>query len=161
MRQSLGAFTINSKSIKEFGGERMRLIIFVLISVLLTSCGHVTSNEESDQIFQANQIPGCVKELPKSNPSLNNYFSYSFEETLKVDLCLPSNCCPDSNRFEYSYLLSSDTIKVTAFDIEEHLCRCTCDYMVHSEIIGLVQNEYIFECTYYDSVFYREIVVRN
>ena len=146
---------------KKSGGEIMRIILIALISIFFTSCGHVTSNEESEPKFQANQIPGCVKGLPKNNPSLNNYFNYSFGETLKVDLCLPSNCCPDSYRFDYSYILSDDTIKVSVFDIEEHLCRCMCDYMVHSEIVGLEQDEYIFECIYYDSVFYCQNVSRN
>jgi hypothetical protein len=143
------------------GGYIMRLVLIVLVSVIFTSCGQLTSVDKEELNFQAHQIPGCVQNLPKNSPAFNSCFTYSFEDTLKVDLCLSSNCCPDSGRFEYSYLVSGDTIKVSVVDIAEHLCRCTCNYIVHSDISGLEQDEYIFECIYYDSVFYQQTVVRN
>ena len=139
----------------------MRLVLILLVFVYLTSCGQSTSIEKEDPNFKAHQIPGCVQDLPKNSPIFKSCFSYSFEDTLKVDLCLSSNCCPDSSRFDYSYLLSDDTIKVTVVDVAEHLCRCTCNYIILSEITGLEQDEYIFECIYYDSVYYQQCVIRK
>jgi len=140
----------------------MRLVLIMLVLVIFTSCGQLTSvKEEEEPNFQAYQIPGCVQDLPKNSPTLSSCFTYSFEDTLKVDLCLSSNCCPDSGRFAYSYLLAEDTIKLTVVDIAEHLCDCICNYIVHSDISGLNQDEYIFECIYYDSVYYQQMVVRK
>ena len=139
----------------------MRLVFTMLVFVIFTSCGQLTSVKEEEPNFQAHQIPGCIPDLARNSPAFDPCFSYLFEDTLKVDLCLSSNCCPDSNRFAYSYLLSEDTIKLTIVDIAAHLCRCICNYRVHSDISGLEQDKYIFECIYYDSVYYRQIVVRK
>ena len=139
----------------------MRLGFIILVFVIFTSCGQLTSVKEKEPNFQAHQIPGCIQDLPKNSLAFTSCFTYSFEDTLKVDLCLSSNCCPASGRFAYSYLLSEDTITLTVVDIAAHLCRCICNYRVHSDISGLEQDKYIFECIYYDSVYYRQIVVRK
>jgi len=139
----------------------MRLIFILLVFFYLTSCGQSTSVEKENPNFKAYQIPGCTQDLPKNSSLFNSCFTYSFMDTLKVDLCFTSNCCPDSGRFDYSYSLSHDTIKVTVVDIAEHLCRCNCNYIVHTEISGLEENEYVFECTYYDSVYYQQVVSRK
>lgn len=139
----------------------MRIVFILLVFVYLTSCGQSTSVEKESPNFKAHQIPGCTNDLPKNSLFFNSCFTYSFMDTLKVDLCLSSNCCPDSGRFEYSYSLSHDTIKVTVVDIAEHLCRCICNYIVHTETSNLEENEYVFECIYYDSVYYRQVVARK
>ena len=139
----------------------MKSILIVLIFVFFISCGQMTSVEKEKPNFQSYQIPGCIQELPINRHTDTTCFNYLFGETLKVDLCLPANCCPDSGRFEYSYLITGDTLKVTVIDIAENLCRCTCDYMVHSDISYLEHDEYIFKCIYYDSVYYQQTIVRN
>ena len=139
----------------------MRLGFIILFFAIFTSCGQLTSVKEEEPNFQTYQIPGCIPDLTRNSPAFDPCFTYSFKDTLKVDLYLSSNCCPDSGRFAYSYLLSEDTIKLSVVDIAAHLCRCICNYRVHSDISGLEQDKYIFECIYYDSVYYRQIVVRK
>jgi hypothetical protein len=139
----------------------MRIIVVVLVFLLLTSCAELTSSDKEKVDSRAYQIPGCIPGLLRDRNENNTGFSYVFDDTLSVDLSLNANCCPDSNRFDYSFIIVSDTIKFSVVDTAENLCRCICDYIVHADMIHLEQDTYIFKCIYYDSVYYQQEVVRK
>jgi hypothetical protein len=144
-----------------FAGDKMRLVIVVIVLLLLTSCDQPTTDEKEKINFQAYQIPGCITGQIRDATGDSTCFNYVFKDTLKVDLCLTANCCPDSNRFDYSNLILSDTIKFFVADTAENLCRCNCAYIVHADISNLKLDAYIFECIYYDSLYYKQEVVRT
>ena len=137
----------------------MKLIFYLLITLFIISCNDSTApTYKPNVVFK--QIPGCNNSnLLKT--SLDSCFNYTFSNSLKIDLCVPANCCPDSDRFDYSYSLDHNTINLTVLDTAAHLCRCICNYVVEIEISGLSDNRYNFYCTYDDSVYYKEELINN
>ena len=135
------------------------LFTFLVTLVLMLSCRN--SSDPEKNFFNARQIPGCNSSLPKSADEQNGNFSYVFDENLKIELDLNANCCPDSNRFDYSCQISNDTIYFTVIDTAAHLCKCICNYTLSAEIGGLDNDEYTFICSYYDSIYYNEKVLKN
>lgn len=133
---------------------------FISLTVYFASCSDdsPTKTTNEDVVFASNQIPGCNSTLSLSKlPSDSFCFSYTFDETLKIDFCVPGNCCPDSNRFVTNYNIKSDTLFVTVADTAENLCYCICNYTIHIEVTGLPNENYVFRCDYEDLV-YNEIV---
>ena len=139
----------------------MRKLLFSLIISLMLVFACQDSSGPEKSFFNAKQIPGCNSSLSKSLKRQSSGFSYIFDENLNVKLELTANCCPDSNRFDYVYQLSNDTIYFTVIDTAAHLCKCICNYTVNAEIGGLTNDEYTFICVYYDSIYYNELVLRN
>jgi len=133
------------------------VIIILILSIIFTGCFESTS-PQIDSNITFKQFPGCNKRLPKNNS--DSCFIYTFEGTLNVNLCLPANCCPDSNRFEQYYTLNNDTIFLLAIDTAARLCRCSCNYLLEFQIDNLERDSYTFICTYYDSIFYSETLKR-
>ncbi|MFC2083593.1 hypothetical protein ACFLS9_00905 [Bacteroidota bacterium] len=136
------------------------LLIFSLFIFISCSEDSTSVNKEDDVSYSFYQVSGCASSPLLKTTHDSTCFFYSFIDTLKVDLCLTSNCCPEINRFDSFFLLDEDTIKFTVLDTATHLCHCICNYVIHAEIGGLSKKEYIFQCTYYDSVYYSETVSR-
>lgn len=145
--------------------KRVKYFFFALsILFLLFTCSDeaVTEITEGEIIFSAKQVGGCnsARGLAKTSP-FDSCFTYSFDETLKIDFCVFGNCCPDSQRFTTNYTLSADTIFVEVADTAAHLCRCICNYTIRVELSGLQKDSYLFYCNYpiQDSTLkYREFV---
>ena len=137
---------------------------FLLISFIIyfISCSDDAPTKTTEEInFIAYQIPGCNSSWVLGKVSfVDSCFMYSFNDTLKVDFCVPGNCCPDSNRFVTNYSINSDTIYVTVADTAANLCYCICNYIIHLEISGLPNDKYLFYCKY-DDLEYKEIVIRS
>lgn len=83
-----------------------------------------------------------------------------FDNILKINLSLPANCCPDTNRFDYVHTINGDVIDFIVIDTAAHLCKCICNYSIEIEMNDLDKNSYQFVCTYYDSIYYNEKVFR-
>ena len=135
------------------------LFTLMIAFLLMLSCKDASSPENS--FFNARQIPGCNSTLKKVAGDDGGGFSYVFDENLQIKLDLNANCCPDSERFDYSCQISNDTIYFTVIDTAAHLCKCICNYTVTAEIGGLSNDEYTFICSYYDSIYYNEQVSKN
>lgn len=133
-------------------------ICVIFTSLTFVACSDSTSpTNNSEVLFK--QIPGCENfYLPKS--ANDSGFSYTFDNSLKINLSLPANCCPDTNRFDYAYTINGDVIDFIAVDTAAHLCKCICNYTIEIAINDLQQDSYKFTCTYYDSVYYNEKVFR-
>ncbi len=133
-------------------------ICVIFTSLVFIACSDSTSpTNHSDVLFE--QVPGCGNfNLPKLAD--DSGFSYTFDNTLKINLSLPANCCPDTNRFDYAHTINGDEINFIVIDTAAHLCKCICPYTIEIEIIDLQQDSYKFICTYDDSVYYNERVFR-
>ena len=138
---------------------KFRYAVLFALMLFLLSCNNSGGPEKN--VYHAEQIPGCNKSLLKSADGQESGFSYVFNENLNVELNLTANCCPDSDRFDYSFNISNDTIYFTVIDTAGKLCHCICNYTVKAEIEDLPRDEYTFICFYYDSVYYDEKVIRN
>ena len=130
----------------------------IFISIIFIACSDSTSpNNNSNTLFK--QVPGCGNfNLPKM--SGDSSFSYTFDNILKINLSLPANCCPDTNRFDYVHTINGDVIDFIVIDTAAHLCKCICNYSIEIEMNDLDKNSYQFVCTYYDSIYYNEKVFR-
>ena len=135
--------------------KKLIYFIFITIALLLFSC--TTEPVITNHSFTSYQVPGCNRHTLSKSTNPDSCFVYSFEDTLKIDFCVTGNCCPDSNRFTTNYKIKSDTIFVKVKDIEEHICRCMCNYTIHLEFNNLEKDKYIFYCDY-DNLKYREYV---
>jgi hypothetical protein len=140
----------------------MRFLFLLFLVFVLISCEKSTQSIENEPT-SFYQIPGCDRTdlLFKTGTTDDRCFFYTFDNILKVDLCLPANCCPDSDRFDYDHDVKNGIITFTVVDTADNLCRCTCNYLVHANISGLTEDKYTFNCYYYDSLYYTEQVVRR
>ena len=90
---------------------KISVLTLVLFSVfVVNSCSDEgpTNTQETQVEFSSYQIPGCNYPSPLGKISLqDSCFSYSFNDTLKIDFCVLGNCCPDSNRFVTDYKIYS------------------------------------------------------
>ncbi len=133
-----------------------------LVLVLLFSCSEKNATEtESEITFSSHQISGCNNSGLLKTTTTDSCFAYSFDDTLKVDFCLPGNCCPDSQRFVSDYKINSDTIFISVTDTAAQGCYCICNYTIHVELSGLTKDNYLFVCEYptrYDTLSYSESV---
>lgn len=139
------------------------LFLFSLIALFLFSCSgkNVTETNDKEVVFSSHQISGCNNHGLLKTTQQDSCFSYSFDDTLKIDFCVVGNCCPDSQRFVTNYNINSDTIVVSVVDTAANLCWCNCNYTIHVEFSGLTEEEYIFISDYttrYDTLSYREYV---
>ncbi len=134
----------------------------ILLTLLNLSCNNEDSITpgENGISFKAYQLGGCINHHLAKYAVPDSCFSYSFNDTLKIDFCVMGNCCPDSNRFVTDYKINSDTIYVTVADTAENLCRCMCNYTIHLEMTGLTGNEYVFYCDYDSCIVYKEKIYR-
>jgi len=141
----------------------MRIIFLTLLLTMLWSCKQNTvplNTKAGQPQFSAVQAAGCYHSPLAGKTTAEACFDYSFKDTLQVSLCLPANCCPDSNRFDFTFGFSQDTITFSVQDTAAGLCDCLCTYRVFANISGLSQNTYIFNCYYKDSLCYSEEVRR-
>ena len=139
---------------------KFTLFLFViLLTYLFTSCSEksITETGDADVVFSSHQISGCNNSGLSKTTINDSCFAYSFNDTLKIDFCLPGNCCPDSQRFVSDYRINSDTIFVSVVDTAADLCYCICNYTIHAKLLGLTKDNYLFVCRY-DSLNYRERV---
>jgi len=120
------------------------IILFMLASTCSES---VTAIDENVQALLY-QVPECGGSGLAKDALIDSCFSYQFDTDLAVDFCVRANCCPDSNRFDLDYLISSDTIYVAVADTAARLCRCVCNYVIHAEFTNLMRDRYIFYCSY-------------
>ncbi len=132
--------------------------LFILFYLFSCSTDNSTNPEDETITFSAYQVGGCNSTPLAKIAENDSCFSYSFNDTLKVDFCVTANCCPDSQRFVTDYNIKSDTIFVEVVDTAARLCRCICNYTVHLDLVGLSNNQYFFNCNYDNRVVYNEIV---
>jgi len=111
-------------------------IVILFLNIFLKGCSDTTDPVESNNLFY--QEPGCMNKTSLAD----SCFDYTFTDKLIVEFCVSGNCCPDSNRFIFQQVIIQDTINLTVTDIEERLCRCICNYILHSENTELPLNSY-------------------
>ena len=142
----------------------MRFAWIFIVILAVYWCTENSTNivfEDQSRVSVFEQIPGCLEwKLTKTEIRDSVCFHYDFHQNLKLELCLPANCCPDSNRFDYSYEVHNDTIHFTALDTAQDLCDCICTYQIQTEISGLLKDTYIFQCLYEDKTVYDTLVYR-
>lgn len=134
------------------------LIVAQILFLISCSKSNLTDNEEKVN-FKSYQVAGCNHSASLEKTTFaDSCFDYSFNDTLKIDFCIFGNCCPDSNRFAVDYNLNSDTISVSVVDTAANLCNCLCNYKIHLELTGLLNNKYIFSCKYDSIMNYNELL---
>ena len=142
-----------------------RLILIILLFLFISCQKSIDPFENGSESYDLNayQIPGCAGPASffRNDSTENGCFSYSFEDTLKMELCVSANCCPDSHRFTYHSKIKSNIISFTVVDTAANLCRCICDYRIHADYIGLTGNTYQFNCIYNDTLIYSEVLSNN
>ncbi len=149
------------------GKEHMiRHIFFIVLLYFFLSCEKSIDpfeNQTESFYLTAYQIPGCAgpQNFFRNAISDNDCFSYSFDDTLKIELYVSANCCPDSHRFAYDSKIDNNIIFFTVTDTAGNLCRCICDYRIHADFVGLMGHEYLFNTIYGDSLLFSETVSRN
>ena len=126
-----------------------KLALISAIGVIFFACPSCEQeatkpNTLPDQTFSF-QSSKCLKELLKK-ALYDSTFVYTFTDTLSIDFSVRANCCPDSNRFNVSWLLTQDTIKISVRDFIGEACLCTCQYMIHAALANLPENHYVVEC---------------
>ena len=106
------------------------------------------------------QLPGCLDTyLIKTSIRDSVCFYYTFEQNLDLEFCVQANCCPDTNRFDFLTNVRNDTIYFTVLDTARNLCDCSCEYLVQTEIAGLQNDRYNFQCIYYNEIIYDTMLV--
>ena len=145
----------------------MRKVLISLIALFLISCILFCNNTpQPDKKHTIYQIPGCNDDISKEAGVLEEYFSYSFDETtLSIDFSVIGNCCPDSNRFDLSYNLQDNSITIFVEDTAANLCKCDCNYLIHADFYELDQYKYVVTCIRKynagkDSILYKETVYK-
>ena len=144
----------------------MRYILLIIFLLSFLSCQKSIDpfeNQAESVDLTAYQIPGCAGPASffRNDISENDCFSYSFKDTLKIELCVSANCCPDSHRFMYDSNIDNNVISFTVVDTAADLCRCICDYRIHADFAGLMNDEYIFNCIYGDTLLFSEVIVKK
>ena len=145
----------------------MRHFLLIAVLFILFGCEKASTplnhNQESTIITSHFcQIPGCQGHSNNLAKSLSNSncFLYFWDDTLKLEFCVLANCCPDTNRFDFNSVIEGNIISVTVIDTAAHLCYCICNYRLHLDFTGLSKEEYIFKCSYYDSLVYSEKIAK-
>lgn len=136
------------------------LVVFVLFYVFSCTTDNSIEPEDETTTFNAYQVGGCNGSPLAKIAENDSCFSYSFNDTLKIDFCVRANCCPDSQRFVADYNIKSDTIFVSVADTAARLCRCVCNYTIHLDLNGLSGNQYIFHCNYDEKIVYNESIIK-
>lgn len=121
------------------------IVAFCLIILVLFSCDEKSVNWESDTTFYYKSSK-CMADYSLSS-SMDSSFVYSFEDSLVIDFSVRANCCPDSDRFDISYVIRADTIIIAVADTAQNLCYCTCPYTVHTVFQNLEEEHHIICCT--------------
>ena len=134
----------------------------MLVLLYAISCTTENSTEPESEIitFNAYQDGGCNYTTLAKTTLNDSCFSYSFEDTLKIDFCVIANCYPDSSRFVIDYDIHLDTIFVSVADTAESICHCICNYTIHLDLVGLSQSQYFFSCDYNDTTAYNEQIIK-
>jgi hypothetical protein len=133
---------------------------FILLSLFVFSCTINNSSEPQDETitFNAYQVGGCNKSSLRKVEVSDSSFSFTFNDTLKINFALMANCCPESRNFIVEHTIKSDTIWVSVTDNAENLCRCVCNYTIHLDLIGLSNDKYFFFCNYGNKTVYNEVI---
>ncbi len=129
------------------------LILSVLFYVFSCTTDNSTEPENETITFNAFQVGGCNSSSLAKIAVNDSCFSYSFNDTLKIDFCVTANCCPDSQRFTADYNIKADTISVSVADTSARL-----NYTIHLDLVGLSNNQYLFSCNYDDRIVYNESI---
>jgi hypothetical protein len=124
----------------------MKIFIIFLGLIFLSyfSCNEKSVNWEVDTTFSYRSSK-CMTAYSLSS-SMDSSFVYSFDDSLVIDFSVRANCCPDSDRFNVSYVFEEDTIINTVVDTAQNVCYCTCPYIIHEVFKNLPGNHYVVRC---------------
>lgn len=125
-------------------------IIYVFLSFiffLFFSCSEKGTNPEEGMIGFSFYSGKCGQDLQKKSGIQDSSFEYTFLDNLLIDLAVPGNCCPDSNRFIVSQNILNDTINISVEDTASNQCRCICNYHIYVQFNDLPENHYVVLCT--------------
>jgi len=149
--------------IKIFPKHTKIFFVFAGFIFLCSSCSDESITPVKQTVLK--QIAGCNKLSLNKSGSANSCFSYSFKDNLILDFCVSGNCCPDKDRYILTSGIVGDSIFITIKDTAQNLCRCNCNYIIHSEFFSLPRSNYIVKCIRKelpeDQVIYLEQVNRN
>lgn len=145
----------------------MNLLKVTAVSLILCLISFDCSDELQKPVVKEAQaliyqLPGCQSTLLRSTSgSSDSCFSYTFDDSLVVTLCVRANCCPDSARFSFSKQILSDVVKIEVVDTAANLCRCMCLYKIHAMFRDLSSEKYQFHCFYNGKLAYNETVYKR
>ncbi|MEE9464528.1 MAG: hypothetical protein V3W14_02990 [Candidatus Neomarinimicrobiota bacterium] len=117
------------------------ILLFSLIS-LFSSCEPTTEPVPWEGNYQLSESGGCKRQNLGLGTIVDSCFVYQFDNNLILDFCVTANCCPDSNRFEFSQEVRDDSIIIVVDDIAEDLCFCVCPYVIRAEFYDLPKDMY-------------------
>jgi hypothetical protein len=137
---------------------KREILFSIFILCMFTSCKDKSTNTDIANNTKSPtfsfETSKCISSVSSSSSMLakelistpDSIFSYSFSQNLILDFSAIGNCCPDSNRFTLGQEIRSDTIIITVIDTSQNLCRCNCLYMIHVEMLNLIQDNYTVRC---------------
>jgi hypothetical protein len=123
------------------------IVTLGFIVFLCFSCKDKSTNPGTQSpISFSSQSSKCLSNGLSKNSGLDSVFTYSFTQNLIIDFSVNTNCCPDSNRFNISNIIGTDTLIVSVADTARSLCNCICLYMIHVEFGNLSNDHYVVRC---------------
>ena len=136
--------------------------ILVCAIVALLACSEKPTTSKPNVETEIYQAGGCQRQVfNKAAAGEDSCFIPQFAEDLLIDFCVTANCCPDTNRFEATSLVKSDTIIIMVQDTAVALCLCDCPYRIHAEFRNLARSSYLVLCYYDSTLIYRNWVVKE
>ena len=122
----------------------INVFVYCISFFIINSCTNDPIYPDSKATLY--QIEGCQKNVLLKSVQTDSCFNYKFDNSLSIEFCVTGNCCPAKDRFKLSSNVFRDSITITIIDTAENLCRCICNYIIHSEFQGLQNDRYIIKC---------------
>ncbi len=127
--------------------KTIKLSLFFILCVISSCTDKSTNLNQINLPSFSFKTSKCISgTIAKESRVQSDSFSYSFSQYLTLNFSVPGNCCPDSNRFMVSNEIRSDTIFITVTDTAQNLCRCSCVYMIHTQLTDLQKDSYTVRC---------------
>jgi hypothetical protein len=119
-------------------------ILFFFLSLAFIACKDKSTNtNDTPNPTFSYETSKCSGHGLSKGTALDSIFTYSFDQELIMDFSVLSNCCPDSGRFVLNHTINMDTILIAVSDTAQHLCRCICSYMIHTQLTNLPLDQYV------------------
>jgi hypothetical protein len=143
----------------------MDRIFFAIVAVLLAivSCNESSTNPSATDKLRAyaTAVDGCQRALRKG-AWYDSLQSYAFDgDSLRVNVLVHANCCPETNRFITSLSLKGDSVHLRVQDTARALCFCTCPYEIKTVVTGDGIDSVYFTCEYQNSIIVSKLCTRD
>jgi hypothetical protein len=123
------------------------IVTLGFIVILFFSCKDKSTNPATQSsISFSSQYSRCLSHGLSKSSGIDSVFTYSFTQNLIIDFSVFANCCPDSNRFNITNIIGTDTLIISVADTARSQCNCICLYMIYVEFGNLSNDHYVVRC---------------